>query len=424
MHLTEKLKFGRFFPISIREADQAEVQLSVFESNVLLVVDDDHELRALIAEIGKRNGYSVLTAESGAVLKQLLADQHPSLVILDMQMGDMDGVEALRLLANIKCPAEIMLMSGMDQKVLATARQFGLSLGLNMRDTVHKPVSVRDIEASLQRHKGENAPLSREEFLRALGGFELSVRYQPVLQRTAQGMAINMVEALVRWEHPVRGTLYPDQFISMVDRENLMNELTDFVLNESLRQIGHWHRAGLKLGLAVNLAARTVRDLEFPDRLSRVMHEYAVSPEHLCFEVTETAVSSDLQLVMDSLARLRVKGVQLTLDDFGVGTSSLTQLYKLPYSCFKIDRSLIAEMSHSRQAHILVSALIDLGHTLSLGVCAEGIESEAVFTQLESMGCDQFQGKFLSEPLSAAEVEQFCQQWQSEQHPAARLLAG
>jgi EAL domain-containing protein (putative c-di-GMP-specific phosphodiesterase class I) len=154
------------------------------------------------------------------------------------------------------------------------------------------------------------------------------------------------------------------------------------------------------------------------------MHEYAISPEHLCFEVTETAVSSDLQLVMDSLARLRVKGVQLTLDDFGVGTSSLTQLYKLPYSCFKIDRSLIAEMSHSRQAHILVSALIDLGHTLSLGVCAEGIESEAVFTQLESMGCDQFQGKFLSEPLSAAEVEQFCQQWQSEQHPAARLLAG
>ena len=237
MHLTEKLKFGRFFPISIREADQAEVQLSVFESNVLLVVDDDHELRALIAEIGKRNGYSVLTAESGAVLKQLLADQHPSLVILDMQMGDMDGVEALRLLANIKCPAEIMLMSGMDQKVLATARQFGLSLGLNMRDTVHKPVSVRDIEASLQRHKGENAPLSREEFLRALSGFELSVRYQPVLQRTTQGMAINMVEALVRWEHPVRGTLYPDQFISMVDRENLMNELTDFVLNESLRQI-------------------------------------------------------------------------------------------------------------------------------------------------------------------------------------------
>ncbi|MGD9843211.1 MAG: EAL domain-containing protein [Steroidobacteraceae bacterium] len=398
--------------------------MSVFDSNILLVVDDDQGMRTLVAEVGKRNGYVVFTADSGDALKQILSEQQPSLITLDLQMADMDGVEALRHLANNSCAAEVILLSGMDHKVLATARQFGLSLGLNMREPMQKPVRVHDLEKNLLRHKGECAPVTASEFRQALVEYELTVCYQPILQRTKQGMSINSVEALVRWQHPVRGWLYPGQFLPMVERENLITELTDFVLTESLRQVGHWHACGLQLGLAVNLAARTVGDLNFPDRLSRVMQEYSVLPEFLCFEVTEAAALGDLQVVMDSFARLRVKGVQLALDDFGIGTSSLTQLYKMPYSCMKIDRALIAEMSSSKQAQTVVSALIDLGHKLSLQVCAEGIESEATLNQLDKMGCDQFQGNYLSQPLSAVDAEQFVRRWVATQQADAGLLAG
>ncbi len=396
--------------------------MSLSARNVLLVVDDDQELLALIAEIGKRSGYTVITADSSAAFKQAVLAQ-PTLVILDLQMADMDGVEALRHLAATGARADVMLLSGMDVKVLATARQFGLSLGLRMLDALQKPVRMRELEACLLKLSGENAPLTGDDFRRAMAEYELVLHYQPLLHRVDTGWMIGTVEALVRWRHPTRGLLYPAQFLPLVERENLMTEMTDFVLNESLRQVGHWHARGLSVGLAVNLAARTVSDLNFPDRLSKVLREYGVPADYLCFEVTEAASVGDQELVMDSFARLRVRGVELALDDFGIGTSSVTQLYKMPYSSIKIDQALIAEMTTSQQARTVVSALVDLGHKLSLSVCAEGIETQVAFERLERMGCDRLQGDYISKPLPAVEIEAFIRAWGVDHQADSALLA-
>lgn len=394
-----------------------------FEEHVLLIVDDDQELQVLLAEVGRRAGYRVLLADSGACLKEQLA-QHPvSLVLLDLQMMDMDGVEALRHMASVGCQADVMLVSGMGHKVLSTARQIGLSMGLRMQEIMQKPVRVAVLEQVLLQHRGLHAPLTRDEFQRALAEYELTLHYQPIMRRSDDMLNISAVEALVRWQHPTRGLLFPGEFLPLVERENLVTELTDFVLTESLRQVGHWHARGIHVGLSVNLAARTVRDLHFPDRLASVLKEYDVAPGSLCFEVTEAAAVGDPQVVLDSFARLRVKGVQLALDDFGVGTSSLTQLYRMPYNCMKIDRALIAEMSHSQQACTVVSALVELGHKLSLQVCAEGVETEAACNQLERMDCDFLQGNYLSVPLPALALEQFVRQWQ-EHHQASHRLTG
>lgn len=393
--------------------------------NVLLVVDDDAELLALIAEIGRRCGYDVVTADSSAAFRQAVATAQPSLVILDLQMDDMDGVEGLRHLAATSAKAGVLLMSGMDNKVLATARQFGVSLGLRMVDALQKPVRMQQIETILNKHSGENAPLTGDDLRRALAEYELVLHYQPILHRIDHIWTVGTVETLVRWQHPQRGLLYPGQFLPLVERENLMIELTDYVMTEALRQVGHWHARGLQLGLAVNLAARTVGDLNFPDRLSQVLREYGVPPACLCFEVTEAASVGDQDLVMDSFARLRVRGVELALDDFGVGTSSLTQLYKMPYSSIKIDQALIAEMTNSQQARTVVSALVDLGHKLSLNVCAEGVETQVAFERLDRMGCDRLQGDFISKPITAAELEAFVVAWGAGAgHDDSALRAG
>ena len=391
--------------------------------NVLLVVDDDRELLALIAEIGRRCGFTVVTADSSESFRRALAQERPSLVTLDLQMSEMDGVEALRHLATAGCSAEILLLSGMDNKVLATARQFGLSLGLRMLDSVQKPARLSELEALLTKHNGEHAPLTAAEFQRALNEYELVLHYQPILQRVEAGWAVSTVEALVRWQHPLRGLLQPAEFLPLIERENLMTELTDFVLTEALRQVGHWHTHNLQVGLAVNLAARTVADLNFPDRLADVLREYGVPAPYLCFEVTEAASVGDPQLVMDNFARLRLRGVELALDDFGVGTSSVTQLYKMPYSCLKIDHGLIGEMQDSQQARTLVSALIELGHKLSLSVCAEGVESQLAFDRLERLGCDRLQGDFICKPVTAKEAEAFLRQ-SAANHRDSALLAG
>ncbi len=399
--------------------------MSLSARNVLLVVDDDPELLALLAEIGKRSGYAVVTADSAAAFRQAVASSHPSLVILDLQMADMDGVEGLRHLAASSIKADVLLLSGMDSKVLATARQFGVSLGLRMLDPLQKPVRMQQLEAYLLKHNGENAPLTGDDFRRALAEYELVLHYQPILHRIDHIWTVGTVETLVRWQHPQRGLLYPGQFLPLVERENLMTELTDYVLTEALRQVGHWHARGLSVSLAVNLAARTVGDLNFPDRLSQVLREYGVPAACLCFEVTEAAAVGDQDLVMDSFARLRVRGVELALDDFGIGTSSVTQLYKMPYSSIKIDQALIAEMSTSQQARTVVSALVDLGHKLSLAVCAEGVETQSAFERLDHLGCDRLQGDFISKPVPAVELETFVHAWNAGAgHHDSALLAG
>ena len=398
--------------------------MSLSARNVLLVVDDDPALLALIAEIGKRSGYAVITAGSGTEFRQAVAHANLSVIILDLQMDDMDGVEGLRHLATVGTKADVLLLSGMDHKVLATARQFGLSLGLNMHDALQKPVRMRELEAYLLKHNGAHAPLTGAEFRRALAEYELVLHYQPILHRVDHAWPVGTVEALVRWQHPQRGLLMPAQFLPMVEHESLVTEMTDFVLMESLRQVGHWHARGLHVGLAVNISARNVADLNFPDRLSQVLREYGVPAAFLCLEVTEAASAGDQDLVLDSFARLRVRGVELALDDFGVGVSSVTQLYKMPYNSLKIDRALIAEMSTSQQARTVVSALAELGHKLSLGVCAEGVETQTAFDLLDRMGCDRLQGDFISKAVTAAELESFTRVWSADHGFDTALLAG
>jgi EAL domain-containing protein (putative c-di-GMP-specific phosphodiesterase class I) len=154
-----------------------------------------------------------------------------------------------------------------------------------------------------------------------------------------------------------------------------------------------------------------VQDLEFPERLSRVLREFEVRPEQLTLEVTEAASVDDPELVMDIFTRLRVKGVGLSLDDFGIGTSSLTLLYKMPFSEVKIDGLLISEIAQSKAAATVVRAIVELAHNLSLTACAEGVENSPAFEFLEQCGCDALQGDFIAPSMPAAEIESFIDVW-------------
>jgi len=182
-------------------------------------------------------------------------------------------------------------------------------------------------------------------------------------------------------------------------------------LTDAIRQVGHWRSRGLDLSLSVNLAPRLVKDLEFPDRLSRILQEFSVAAEQLTLDVLEDAADQDADLVMDIYTRLRVKGIGLALDDFGIGASSFTHLYKMPFSELKIDRELISAVPHTRTAATAVRAIVQLGHALSLRVCAEGVESALAFDFLDEIGCDRMQGDFMGKAMPASEFESFTFAW-------------
>src|SRR5688572_4817107 len=270
-------------------------------------------------------------------------------------MPDVDGIEALRYLARQGITSGILLASGMDQRVLASARQLGDSLGLKMLGTLQKPMMLEEIESLLTRHLEPGARISVEELRSGIEEHELIVHYQPKVVRTGGDWQVRSAEALVRWRHPRLGLLYPGEFLPLAEQSGLIVDVTDFVLTDAIRQIGHWRQCGLHLSAAVNLSPRLVQDLEFPDRLGRLLQEFDVSADQLTLEVTEAAASlHDLELVMDIFTRLRVRGIGLSLDDFGTGLSSLTQLYRMPFSEVKIDAVLVADVFQVKSAATVV----------------------------------------------------------------------
>jgi EAL domain-containing protein (putative c-di-GMP-specific phosphodiesterase class I) len=381
------------------------------ETNLLLAFDDELDFLDLIEQVATGVGFQVLTARTTAEFFDQIERRRPSLVVLDLKMPGMDGVEVIRNLARLAIDTGVLLVSGMDQRVLVSARQVGESLGLKMLGFLQKPILLEDLEALLQTQLDSEARLRADDLRRGIDEMELVVHYLPKLVREGGVWQIRTAEALVRWQHPRLGLLYPGQFLALAEGNDMIVAITDFVLSDAVRQAGLWRGHGHSLGVAVNLSPRLVRDVGFPDRLIRLLREYDLPPELLTIEVTEASSLHDVELVTDVFTRLRLKGIGLSLDDFGTGTSSITQLYRMPFTELKIDRSLVSELPHTQAAATVVTAIVELAHRLSLTVCAEGIETEEQFRFMDAAGCEALQGQLISKAVPAAELEALAKAW-------------
>jgi diguanylate cyclase (GGDEF)-like protein len=245
------------------------------------------------------------------------------------------------------------------------------------------------------------------ELRRAIEKGELVLHYQPKADlKTGRVVA---AEALVRWDHPRHGMMGPDKFVPLAERTGMMRPLTLFVLNAALRQCREWHAVGQPIGVAVNLSARNLLDLRFPDEVQRLLTTWQVAPGWLELEITESAVMADPHRAMHVLARLSEMGIGVSLDDFGTGYSSLVYLKRLPVNEVKIDKSFITHMTDEENDAVIVESTIDLARSLGLRVVAEGVETEEVWRLLGQLGCDMAQGYYLSKPMSAIDLTNWLQ---------------
>ena len=240
------------------------------------------------------------------------------------------------------------------------------------------------------------------ELRQALESRELTVYYQPQVD-LATGV-VKGVEALVRWQHPERGFLSPDEFLPVAEQAGLMRSVTRVVLDESLRQCREWLNNGIELSTAVNVSARDLLDTRLPDEIERTLAQHGVEPRLLQIEITEGTLMTDAARSWAILDRIAALGVRIAVDDYGVGYSSLGQLRNLPVDELKIDRSFVKGMTSQSSDAVIVRSTIDLAHSLGLGVVAEGVEDEETLRLLAEAGCDLAQGYLLTRPLPAADL--------------------
>jgi diguanylate cyclase (GGDEF)-like protein len=239
----------------------------------------------------------------------------------------------------------------------------------------------------------------------ALERGEIVLHYQPTV--ALDSLAVRGVEAVLRWEHPLQGTLSADRFLPLAERAGVHQRLYDFALREAVRQAGEWRRAGLELSVAVNLDARTLLDRDLPRRLERLLAEHGVDAQQVEAEISEAALLSDVDRVTAGAIELAALGVVLAVDDFGADRTSLKSLAYLPIEKLKIDRSLLERALDSKRDRIVLAGVIELVHKLGLGAVVTGVESAEALELVRELGCELGQGHHLGAPTAAPPAERF-----------------
>ncbi len=376
----------------------------------LVIIDDEAVLAQFVADVASSVGYEPRVFTHAQGFMQDFRDDI-DVIMLDLFMPDIDGVEVLRFLSDKGCSAQIILISGHDSGVLHSAQKLAIEQKLHYAGSLSKPFRHHELCAMLELHPGEENRdevivdefvLTADDLRIAMNRDQITVHYQPKINlQTNRAVG---VEALVRWQHPDYGLIGPDRFIPIAEAHNLIDELTWEVMRKVAQESGDWRSLGYELSVAINMSAATLKELSLPENMEQMVRELSLEPLHITFEVTETALMQELIKSLDILTRLRMKGFKLSIDDFGTGYSSLVQLYRAPFSELKIDRSFVQDMATDREAFSIVETVILLGHKLGMSVVAEGVETLDNLDKIRELGCDLAQGFYISRPKPVAEL--------------------
>ena len=253
----------------------------------------------------------------------------------------------------------------------------------------------------------------QNELLTGITNGELVLHYQPKLD--IKSGSVGGVEALVRWHHPKRGMLAPDDFIPLAENTGLIKPLTKWVLTEALRQCHDWEQQGLDLAVSINISNSSLLDPGFPPMIVHALEESGVRPAKLELEISEVGIMVEPPRAIAAIMRLSEIGVQIIIDDFGTGYSSMAYLSKLPIARIKVDKSFVRDMVDNNNDAVIVRSIISLGHNLGLSVVAEGVENSATWDQLKSLGCDSAQGYCMSRPIPASQIPDWVKNSQWDQ---------
>ena len=388
----------------------------------ILILDDEPFMHKLLTRMLANLGYTqVSTSDNGHAALGLTdsPDARPDLILLDLNMPEMDGLEFVRHLVERRFSGSLILISGEDERMQQAAEKLAQAHQIIVLGHLHKPPSPEGLAELIGKWmppqqdepRAARKVYSADEVRAAIANGELVNYYQPKVD-IAHGRVVG-VETLVRWRHPVDGLVFPDQFIGVAEEHNLIDDLTRVVLSGALTQARGWQDAGLMLQVAVNLSMDNLGSLGFLDEVVGLATKAGVPSQMVELEVTESRLMEDLRTPLEILSRLRLKRFRLSIDDFGIGNSSLAQLRDLPFDELKIDQSFVHGAWSNEKLRAMFDHSLGLAKQLGMSVVAEGVEDQADWSFVRKTACDIAQGYFIAKPMPAADLPDWIQSWQT-----------
>jgi EAL domain-containing protein (putative c-di-GMP-specific phosphodiesterase class I)/HPt (histidine-containing phosphotransfer) domain-containing protein len=389
----------------------------------VLVVDDDYIIHRVTTVILNDLGIkSVQSALSGSLALDIIKQSSDSIdvVIFDLNMPGMDGVELMRHLAKLQFSGAIIITSGEDARILRTVEKLAIEHELQVLGVLQKPVlpaKIRELLELLDQTKTagtliQGEGVTGEELKQAMRRDELTTYFQPKVDlKTAQVVGM---EVLVRWEHPRNGIIMPGSFVSVAEENNLISELTEIVCKKAMKQAAILQAQEFNLNIAINISVDTLNNLDWPDQMAEQIEAAGIAASSITFEITESRLMDHISVALDILSRLSLKRFKLSIDDFGTGYSSMEQLQRIPFSELKIDRAFVSAADEDESAMAILESSILLARKLDMKVVAEGVETQREWDLMVELGCDQVQGYFVSRPLPFDQMLDWLNQWQSD----------
>nr|WP_324257895.1 EAL domain-containing response regulator [Cellvibrio fontiphilus] len=381
----------------------------------VLVTDDSLTQRQYAQDLCRDLGITELHgATNGADALQRLEAGPIDVVLIDLEMPIMDGVELIRSIAQKQLTTSVIILSAKDPILISSVGTMAEADGLHVLGTFQKPLLPDALECSLLRYihdakiaKQQAHPVVEQEVTavelnEALVNGEMTLAFQPKL--TVQGLLLRGVEALARWRHPSKGMISPGVFIPLAERHGLIDALTRSLLEQAFKHKRQWQQYGLRFNLAFNLSPLSLADIDIVDWLCAMAEKYEVPFNEVTFEITENALLGELASAIRTLARLRLKGFHIAIDDYGTGFANAQQLSRVPATELKVDRSLVHRAAARPQQKTIFSSTVELAKKLNLITVAEGVETEEDFQIIAELGVDLVQGFYFSKPLYADDL--------------------
>lgn len=388
----------------------------------LVVEDNEFQRRWLVAMLANLGATKIVEAADGLTALALLEDpqRHIDICFIDLNMPGMDGMELIRHMGKSANPVSIILASALDPSLIFSVESMSQAYGVNLLGTITKPATPEGLQALL---RGYSAPPARspaaadmpapqatiEDILQGLQEDQFVPYFQPKVE-LATGK-VKGVEAFARWEHPLHGVMAPHAFIPQLEASGRIDLLTWSIIRKSAAACRALHDAGHPIGVSINLASQPLDALEFADHFATCMAAHELDPASITIEISESASSIELPGFLENLARLRMKGFVLAVDDYGTANTSLQHLLRIPFSELKIDRSFVVGAGRNETLGLALASSLELAQKLKRESTAVGVETRQDWDLLHKLGCTNAQGYYIAKPMAFKALPGWIAEW-------------